>query len=100
MTAPDGASAADGYPVWIAMMEDARERGEVRYHHPTFWRGYETPPYYEHVALASACACGGSLHMRCAVPVLVERDRLWVAGEALDAALRTPPSHEQGASDV
>jgi hypothetical protein len=82
-----------GYPIWVAMMEDARERGEVRYHHPTYWRGYETPPYYEpvDVALASACACGGSLHTRCAVPVLGERDRLLDAAALLDAQVRTTP---------
>lgn len=79
--------APDGYPVWLAMMEDARERGEVRYHHPTFWRGHETPPYYEptDVALASACACGGSLHLRCALPVLASPDS------------RTPDGTQDGA---
>jgi hypothetical protein len=76
----------DGYVVWKAMMEDAVDRGDVKFLQATSIGGYVIPATYWNPAverhprlglyaadalLASACACRGSLHQQCVYPTIM-----------------------------
>lgn len=75
----------EGYEVWKAMIEDAVDRGEVRYLHPmtvlgrtipaTYWNPADGPSpnaglYAAAALLSSACDCRGRLHPACVWPTI------------------------------
>ncbi len=77
--------AHEGAEVWYALMEDAVDRGEVRYLPETSIAGYKIPALYwnpqaerhPHVPLydamlrlAHACTCRARLHPECAWPTI------------------------------
>lgn len=75
----------DGYEIWSAVMEDAVERGDLRFVAETTISGYKIPAVYydpqrDHhphgplrqaqMVLASVCTCRGRLHAACVYPTL------------------------------
>lgn len=84
-TGGEVSGSRQGYEVWKAMIEDAVERGEVKFLQPAtiagrsipadYWiMGYERHPrvhlYDAAATLASACACRGRMHAGCVWPTI------------------------------
>jgi hypothetical protein len=89
LVGPPSASGAvtrcDGAEVWHALMEDAVDRGEIRYLPETTISGYRIPALYwnpqarrhphgvlrqAQMVLSSLCTCRARLHPECAWPTI------------------------------